>query len=131
MISETTICAIATSGQGALAIIRVSGPQAFDIVQSVFRPATAGKQLAELPANTIHFGTIVEGDELIDEVLVSLFRAPHSYTGEDVIEISCHGSTYIQQRIMQLLTEHGAVPARPGEFTQRAFLHGKMDLSQA
>jgi tRNA modification GTPase len=131
MISETTICAIATSGQGAIAIIRVSGPQTFEMVQAVFRPATAGKALSALPPNTIHYGTIVEGDEIVDEVLVSLFRAPHSYTGEDVIEISCHGSTYIQQRIMQLLTEHGAAPARPGEFTQRAFLHGKMDLSQA
>ncbi|MDF1572354.1 MAG: tRNA uridine-5-carboxymethylaminomethyl(34) synthesis GTPase MnmE [Bacteroidales bacterium] len=129
--SETTICAVATSGQGALAIIRVSGPDTFEIVQSVFRPSTAGKAFSALPPNTIHYGTIVEGDEIVDEVLVSLFRAPQSYTGEDVIEISCHGSTYIQQRIMQLLTEHGAVPARPGEFTQRAFLHGKMDLSQA
>lgn len=131
MISETTICAVATSGQGALAIIRVSGPDTFGIVQSIFRPSTAGKALSALPPNTIHYGTIVEGDEIVDEVLVSLFRAPHSYTGEDVIEISCHGSTYIQQRIMQLLAIHGAVPARPGEFTQRAFLHGKMDLSQA
>lgn len=131
MISETTICAIATSGQGAIAIVRVSGPQTFEIVQSVFRSATPGKALDSQPPNTIHYGTIVEGDEIVDEVLVSLFRAPHSYTGEDVIEISCHGSTYIQQRIMQLLTAHGAAPARPGEFTQRAFLHGKMDLSQA
>ena len=86
MISETTICAIATSGQGAIAIIRVSGPQTFAVVQSIFRPATAGKTLADLPPNTIHFGTIAEGEEIVDEVLVSLFRAPHSYTGEDVID---------------------------------------------
>jgi tRNA modification GTPase len=131
MISETTICAVATSGTGAIAVIRVSGPDTFAIVERIFKPATAGKVLSEMSANTIHFGSIHCNDEIVDEVLVSLFRAPQSYTGEDVIEISCHGSSYIQQKIMELLILEGASPAKPGEFTQRAFLNGKMDLSQA
>jgi tRNA modification GTPase len=131
MISDTTICAVATSGAGAIAVIRVSGPDTLTIVEKIFLPATVGKILSEQPANTIHFGTIRHSDELIDEVLVSLFRAPQSYTGEDVVEISCHGSSYIQQKIMEALVSSGASPAKPGEFTQRAFLNGKMDLSQA
>lgn len=131
MIQETTICAIATPGHGAISIIRVSGPQAIDVVQSIFRPAQEGKRLHDQVPNTIHFGHIVEDEDIVDEVLVSLFRAPHSYTGEDVLEINCHGSPYIQQKIMELLISAGATPARPGEFTQRAFLNGKMDLSQA
>ena len=131
MISDNTICAIATSGTGAIAVIRVSGPDTFTVVEKIFLPATVGKMLSEQQANTIHFGTIRQDEEMIDEVLVSLFRAPQSYTGEDVIEISCHGSSYIQQKIMELLISHGATPAKPGEFTQRAFLNGKMDLSQA
>ncbi|MCF8225001.1 MAG: tRNA uridine-5-carboxymethylaminomethyl(34) synthesis GTPase MnmE [Bacteroidales bacterium] len=129
--SESTICAIATSGTGAIAVIRVSGPATYEIVNSVFKPAKTEKDLLKLSANTIHFGTIHDGEDVVDEVLISLFRSPHSYTGEDVIEISCHGSAYIQQRIMELLISKGAEAARPGEFTQRAFLNGKMDLSQA
>jgi len=128
---DSTICALATPGHGAIAVIRISGPDAIGITESVFQPATTGKLLKEQQPNTIHFGTIRNGEEVVDEVLVSLFRAPHSYTGEDSIEISCHGSPYIQQRILELLVSHGAEPARPGEFTQRAFLNGKMDLSQA
>ena len=128
---DSTICALATPGHGAIAVIRVSGPDAIGIIEAIFQPATVGKQLEEQQHNTIHFGTICNGEEIVDEVLVSLFKAPHSYTGEDSIEISCHGSPYIQQKIMELLVNHGAEPARPGEFTQRAFLNGKMDLSQA
>jgi tRNA modification GTPase len=128
---DSTICALATPGHGAIAVIRVSGPTAIEITDGIFQPATKGKQLSKQEPNTIHFGTINNGEALIDEVLVSLFRAPHSYTGEDSIEISCHGSPYIQQKILELLLAHGAEPARPGEFTQRAFLNGKMDLSQA
>jgi len=128
---DSTICALATPGHGAIAVIRVSGPNAIGITQAIFQAATAGKQLADQAPNTIHFGTIHKGDELVDEVLVSLFKAPHSYTGEDSIEISCHGSPYIQQQILELLVNQGAEPAKPGEFTQRAFLNGKMDLSQA
>ncbi|MCP4312946.1 MAG: tRNA uridine-5-carboxymethylaminomethyl(34) synthesis GTPase MnmE [Bacteroidetes bacterium] len=131
MEKETTICAPATHGSGAISVIRVSGPDCFPIVERLFHPATEGKLLSEQTANTIHLGTINDGDQIIDEVLVSLFRAPHSYTGEDSIEISCHGSSYIQQRILELLVAHGSQPAQAGEFTQRAFLNGKMDLSQA
>jgi len=128
---ESTICALATPGHGAIAVIRVSGPDAIGITEAIFKPATSGKQLQEQDPNTIHFGTIHKGEEVVDEVLVSLFKAPHSYTGEDSIEISCHGSPYIQQQILELLLNKGAEPAKPGEFTQRAFLNGKMDLSQA
>jgi len=128
---DSTICALATPGHGAIAVIRVSGPKAIKITETIFEPATRGKVLEEEHPNTIHFGTINEGKKIIDEVLVSLFKAPHSYTGEDSIEISCHGSPYIQQKILELLVSHGAEAARPGEFTQRAFLNGKMDLSQA
>jgi len=116
---------------GAIATIRLSGEKAFEIADAVFQSPKSGKKLADQQANTIHFGSIYDGNELIDEVVVALFRAPHSYTGEDVIEITCHGSVYIQQRILQLLIAKGARMAHPGEFTQRAFLNGKMDLSQA
>jgi tRNA modification GTPase len=131
MRNESTICASATAGSGAIAVIRVSGPDALSIVEKIFLPATAGKKLSLQSPNTIHFGTIHDHNKPVDEVLVSLFRAPHSYTGEDSIEISCHGSFYIRQKILELLVAHGALPARPGEFTQRAFMNGKMDLSQA
>jgi tRNA modification GTPase len=131
MRSDSTICALATSGSGAIAIIRVSGPDTFDVVEPLFIPASKGKKLKEQAPNTIHFGTISENEKVIDEVLISIFKAPHSYTGEDSIEISCHASSYILQRILELLIGQGAQPARPGEFTQRAFLNGKMDLSQA
>ena len=131
MRSDSTICALATPGTGALAVIRISGPAAIRIADGIFFPATSGKDLQNQSPNTIHFGTIQDQKKVIDEVLVSLFKAPHSYTGEDSIEISCHGSPYIQQKILELLVSAGAQPARPGEFTQRAFLNGKMDLSQA
>jgi len=131
MQKESTICALATPGHGAISVIRLSGPDAMGIAERIFKPATEGKLISQQAPNTIHFGTIHEGGEVVDEVLVSLFKAPHSYTGEDSVEISCHGSPYIQQRIMELLVAKGAEPARAGEFTQRAFLNGKMDLSQA
>jgi tRNA modification GTPase len=131
MLKDSTICALATPGHGAISVIRVSGPDAIGIVESIFNPATVGKLLRDQAPNTIHYGAIQKQDEVVDEVLVSLFKAPQSYTGEDSVEISCHGSPYIQQRILELLTAAGAVPAKAGEFTQRAFLNGKMDLSQA
>ncbi|HZL09711.1 MAG TPA: tRNA uridine-5-carboxymethylaminomethyl(34) synthesis GTPase MnmE [Prolixibacteraceae bacterium] len=132
MLDQLTICAIATSpGMGAIATIRLSGEKAIEIADSVFQSPKSGKKLVEQKPNTLHFGSISDGDELIDEVVISLFHAPHSFTGEDVIEITCHGSVYIQQRILQLLITKGARMALPGEFTQRAFLNGKMDLSQA
>lgn len=123
-----TICAISTSQGGAIGIIRTSGPEAIHITDKIFH---ARKSLLEAKSHTQHFGHIMEGKEIIDEVLVSVFRAPHSYTGEDATEISCHGSSYILQKILQLLIQAGCRMAQPGEFTQRAFQNGKMDLSQA
>lgn len=125
------ICAISTpQGNGAIAVIRLSGDESIALTDQVFQSAGI-KKLIDQPANTIHFGTLRDGDKIIDEVVVSLFKAPRSYTGEDVVEISCHGSIYIQQQILQLLTRKGARLAKPGEFTLRAFINGKMDLSQA
>lgn len=125
------IAAISTPpGVGGIAVIRLSGEHAIALLESVFR-SSKGKVLSEQGANTVHFGSIMRGDTLLDEVLVTLFRSPHSFTGEEVVEISCHGSSYIQQSILQLLIEKGASLAKPGEFTQRAFMNGKMDLSQA
>jgi len=129
--TDSTICALATPGTGAISVIRVSGPDTYAVVSRIFRPAAKDKDINVQEPNTIHFGTIRDGEKVVDEVLVSLFREPHSYTGEDSIEISCHGSVFIQQRILELLVTGGARPARAGEFTQRAFLNGKMDLSQA
>jgi tRNA modification GTPase len=132
MFDDSTICAISTpSGTGGIAVIRLSGNKSVTIVDTVFRSPVKGKKLTDQLANTLHFGTIYKDNALLDEVVVGLFRAPHSYTGEDVVEISCHGSQFVQQQILQLLIACGAEMAQPGEFTQRAFLNGKMDLSQA
>ncbi len=132
MINEDTICAIATAQGGAIGIVRVSGPQAISITDRIFTPAGRPIPLVQREPYTITFGHIYnDAGENIDDVLVSLFRAPHSYTGEDCTEISCHGSSYILQQVMQLLITHGCRSAHPGEYTQRAFLNGKMDLSQA
>ncbi len=129
--NQDTICAIATAPGGAIGIIRVSGSEAITITGRIFTPASR-KPLAERAPYTITFGQIRSPQgEVVDEVLVSLFRAPHSYTGEDSVEISCHGSSYILQQVMQLLIQNGCRAAGPGEYTQRAFLNGKMDLSQA
>lgn len=131
MNDQTVICAIATApGMGAIAVIRLSGKGCIEICDRIF-VSPSHKKLVDVLPNTIHFGKIVNKEELIDEVLISVFHAPHSFTGEDSIEISCHGSVYIQQRILQLLISSEARLAAPGEFTQRAFLNGKMDLSQA
>lgn len=129
--NQDTICAIATAQGGAIGSIRVSGPEAITITSRIFTPAKSGKLLSEQKPYTLTFGRIYNGEEMIDEVLVSLFRAPHSYTGEDSTEITCHGSSYILQQVMQLLIKNGCRMAQPGEYTQRAFLNGKMDLSQA
>ncbi len=131
MINQDTICAIATTQGGAIGVIRVSGAKAIGITSSIFTPIQ-GKPLTERNPYTLTFGKIkTDEGEVIDEVLVSVFRAPHSYTGEDSTEISCHGSAYILHRVMQLLIGKGCRTALPGEYTQRAFLNGKMDLSQA
>ena len=132
MLNNNTICAIATAPGGAIGIIRISGPKAISIADRIFRPVGSTLSLSERKAYTLAFGNIVNANnDVVDEVLVSIFRAPHSYTGEDSVEISCHGSAYVLQQVMLLLTENGCSPAGPGEFTQRAFLNGKMDLSQA
>lgn len=130
--TKQTITAIATPpGMGAIAVIRMSGERAIDIADTIFRPAKQGKNLRNQKAYTVHYGSIMDGDREVDQVLISLFRSPHSYTGEDVVEISCHGSVVIQQQLLELLVRHGARLAQPGEFTLRAFMNGKIDLSQA
>ena len=131
MHNNDTIIALATApGTGAIAVVRLSGPDAIDIVSDSFESVSA-KVLKDQKSHTVHLGHIKEGDHLIDQALVSIFKGPNSYTGENVAEISCHGSTYIQQRIMQLFLKKGVRAAQGGEFTMRAFLNGKMDLSQA
>lgn len=130
--NNPTICAIATAPGGAIGIIRISGSEALTIADRIFRPVGSNAPLADRRPYTLAFGNIVNAEnEVVDEVLVSIFHAPHSYTGENSVEISCHGSAYILQQVMFLLTQNGCIPAGPGEFTQRAFLNGKMDLSQA
>ena len=127
-----TICALATAPGGAIGIIRISGPQSLEILSHVFT-----KDLTQAKPNTIHYGHIVEYDAVsqhqipLDDVLLSIFRAPHSYTGEDSVEISCHGSRYILNKVLDLLIANGCRMANPGEYTMRAYLNGKMDLSQA
>ncbi|MEX1003141.1 MAG: tRNA uridine-5-carboxymethylaminomethyl(34) synthesis GTPase MnmE [Crocinitomicaceae bacterium] len=123
---EDTICALSSpQGTGAISLIRLSGKSAFEIMGKIF-----SKPLADKTSHTVHFGWIKKQEQIIDEVLVSIFKAPNSFTGEDLIEISCHGSQFIQENILHLLTDHGARIAGPGEFSLRAFLNGKMDLSQ-
>ena len=129
--NQDTICAIATAQGGAIGCIRVSGPEAIEITSCIFTPAATNRELGDSKPYTLTFGRIYDGSEVIDEVLVSLFRAPHSYTGENSTEITCHGSAYILQKVLQLLIKNGCRMAAPGEYTQRAFLNGKMDLSQA
>jgi tRNA modification GTPase len=125
---EDTIVALATpNGVGAIGVIRLSGPQAITIANSVFK----GKDLTLQASHTIHFGHVVDGEVILDEVLMSVFVSPRSYTRENVVEISCHGSAYIIESIVKLLIKHGARSAKPGEFTLRAFLNGQLDLSQA
>ncbi|MDY4409088.1 MAG: tRNA uridine-5-carboxymethylaminomethyl(34) synthesis GTPase MnmE [Prevotella sp.] len=128
--NENTICAIATPVGGAIAIIRISGSNAINITDEIFY-TISGKKLIDAQPNTIHYGHIKDNDTTLDEVLVSIFKAPHSYTGEDSVEISCHGSKFILKQTLQLLIKHGCRQALPGEFTQRAFINGKLDLSQA
>jgi len=131
--TNTTITAISTApGVGGIAVIRVSGSEALKHSNEIFRAKKISDTLLLQAPNTVSFGSIVDAkDEIIDDVLVSVFHAPHSFTGEDVVEIACHGSLFVQQKILQLLLQQGCKLAQPGEFTQRAFLNGKMDLSQA
>ena len=132
MTNHETIIALATpSGMGAIAVIRLSGEDAIKIVDQFFKSKIENKSVLKQKTHTIHLGHILNNDRTIDEVLVSIFKNPNSYTGENVVEISCHGSMYIQQEIIQLFIENGVRLANPGEFTLRAFLNGKLDLSQA
>ena len=125
----SSICAISTAyGTGGIAVIRVSGEQAISIVDSLF---SGRSSLSEANAGTVHFGRIERANEVLDEVLCSVFRAPHSFTGENTVEIACHGSLYVQQELLRWLIDAGCKAAEPGEFTRRAFLNGKMDLTQA
>ena len=125
----STICAISTPyGAGGIAVVRVSGEEAIEIVDRIF---DGRKQLAEVTPNTVHFGRIQRADETLDEVLCSVFKAPHSFTGEDTVEIACHGSLFVQQELLRWLIDAGCKAAEPGEFTRRAFLNGKMDLTQS
>ncbi|HZW77379.1 MAG TPA: tRNA uridine-5-carboxymethylaminomethyl(34) synthesis GTPase MnmE [Flavobacteriaceae bacterium] len=131
MIHNDTIVALATAaGTGAIAVIRLSGGDALTIASSVFS-SVSGKNIHLQKSHTVHLGNILDGKRIVDEVLLTIFKGPNSYTGEDVVEISCHGSNYIQQEIIQLCIRKGCRMAQPGEFTLRAFLNGKMDLSQA
>ena len=130
-LNDDTICAVATRPGGALGIVRVSGPEAIRLTDSIFR-AASGHPLASAAPYTLSYGQIVDTDgSTVDDVLISVFRAPHSFTGQDSTEISCHGSAYILQKVSQLLISKGCRQAEPGEYTQRAVLAGKMDLSQA
>jgi len=130
--SKDTICALATPpGTGAIAIIRLSGADAFSILEKIFVPNGKIKHPDEMHSHTLHLGALFDQLDLVDEVLISIFRNPASYTGEDVVEISCHGSMYIQKKIIEVLLANGARMADPGEFTIRAFLNGKFDLSEA
>ena len=128
---EETICALASAPGGAISLIRISGPDCFGICEKMFFPADKNVKIREQSGFSVIHGDIREDREIIDEVLVNIYKAPHSYTGEDSMEISCHGSSYVITRILDLLIKNGAVSAQPGEFTQRAFLNDKMDLSQA
>ena len=133
MINNDTICALATAnGMGAIAVIRVSGPEAITKVAQIYQSKfNKKKSLIDAESHTIHLGYVMDGDTIIDEALFSIFKNPHSYTGEDVVEISTHGSIYIQQKVLELLNKIGIRNANPGEYTFRAFWNGKMDLTQA
>ena len=128
---EKTIAAISTAnGIGGLGVIRISGENAIETAEKIF-VSVSGKKLSELKGYTAAYGKIYDGDELIDEAVVLVFRAPHSYTGEDVAEISCHGGLYVTKRVLRAVLKNGAVPAEAGEFTKRAFLNGKLGLTEA
>lgn len=129
---EDTICALATPpGSSAIAVIRVSGEETFKVCEQVFTPKNKKTSISKANTHTVHFGNITNGKEILDEVLLTVFRKPNSYTGEESVEISCHGSPYIVQKVIELLIDQGLRIAQPGEFTLRAFLNGKFDLSQA
>ena len=129
---NTTIAAISTAvSASGIGIIRISGPEAMDVISRIYRSKGGKKKIKEVPTHTIHYGYIYDGEEIVDEVLVMVMRAPKTFTGEDTVEINCHGGTFVVKKVLELVLKNGASPAEPGEFTKRAFLNGKMDLSQA
>ena len=129
MKTTQTIAAIATAmTDSGIGIVRISGPEAFDVIDRIYK---GKKKISEQPSHTVHYGWIKDGEDTIDEVLVMIMRGPHSYTGEDTIEINCHGGVYVVKKILETVIKNGARTAEPGEFTKRAFLNGKMDLSRA
>ena len=129
---ETTIAAISTAmSASGIGIVRISGPEAFEVASEVYRSKGGKKMLKNVPSHTIHYGYIYDNEEMVDEVLVMTMRAPKTYTGEDTIEIDCHGGVLAMQKVLETVLKHGAVIAEPGEFTKRAFLNGRIDLSQA
>lgn len=129
---ETTIAAIATAmTNSGIGIVRISGEDSFEIIDKIYKSKNGNKVLSRMPSHTIHYGYICDGEKVIDEVMVMIMRAPNSYTAEDTIEIDCHGGTLVMKRILETVVKHGARPAEPGEFTKRAFLNGRIDLSQA
>ena len=129
--SDTIAAAATAMSSSGIGIIRISGAEAFSIMKKIFRPYRKEKDMSAQPSYTVHYGTVEEGEEVLDEVLVLLMRGPHSYTAEDTVEIDCHGGRLVMQRILDLVIKNGARPAEPGEFTKRAFLNGRIDLSQA
>lgn len=131
-LSDRTIAAISTAmGTSGIGIVRMSGNDSMEIMSKIFRPKNNKKNMMEADSHTIHYGHICDGDETVDEVLVMIMKAPHTYTGEDTVEIDCHGGILAQKKVLETAVKYGARPAEPGEFTKRAFLNGKMDLSQA
>lgn len=131
-VNKDTIAAISTAvSESGIGIIRISGDEAFSVIDRIYRSKGKNKILSEKPSHTIHYGYICDGDEIIDEVLVSIMRGPRSFTAEDTVEINCHGGVYAMKRILETVLKYGARPAEPGEFTKRAFLNGRIDLSQA
>ena len=127
-----TIAAIATAmSPSGIGIIRLSGDESLEIIDKIYRSKSNKKKISECESHTIHYGYIYDGDEMIDEVMVLLMKSPNTYTKEDTIEIDCHGGVYVMKRILETVIKYGARPAEPGEFTKRAFLNGRIDLTQA
>ena len=130
-ITDTIAAISSAAGNSGIGIIRVSGDEAIEVVDKIFRPANKNKKLANVESHTVHYGHIMNGDKTLDQVLVIVMKNPHSYTGEDTVEIDCHGGMLILKKVLELVLKNGARTAEPGEFTKRAFLNGRIDLSQA
>ena len=127
-----TIAAIATAmSNSGIGIVRISGDEALDVADRIFRPKKGSRKVSDMETHTIHYGYVTDGDEVIDEVMLLIMKAPRSYTCEDTIEIDCHGGVLVMKKILETVLKYGARPAEPGEFTKRAFLNGRIDLSQA